>query len=146
MKILIDTNLLFSAIIKPEGKISEIILNPKFGLNIFGCYFSYIELFKYKNKMLKVSKLNETELLEVMYQIIKRINFINEECISVNIFNKAFELTKDIDEKDTVFIAMAEFLECKLWSGDLQLVNGLRMKDYFNILKTDELLEILSSN
>lgn len=61
-------------------------------------------------------------------------------------FNKAFELTKDIDEKDTVFIAMAEFLECKLWSGDLQLVNGLRMKDYFNILKTDELLEILSSN
>lgn len=81
MKILIDTNLLFSAIIKPEGKISEIILNPKFGLNIFGCYFSYIELFKHKNKMLKVSKLNETELLEVMYQIIKRINFINEECI-----------------------------------------------------------------
>ena len=67
MKILIDTNLLFSAIIKPDGKIAEIILNPKFELTILGCYFSYIELFKHKDKMLKVSKLNETELLETMY-------------------------------------------------------------------------------
>lgn len=118
MNVLIDTNLLFSAIIKPDGKIAEIILNPKFGLTIYGCYFSNIELFKHKDKMLKVSKLSETELLEVMYQIIKRINFINEDNISTAIFEKAFQLTSDIDPKDTVFIAMSNFLDCKLWSGD----------------------------
>jgi predicted nucleic acid-binding protein len=144
MKVLIDTNLLFSAIIKPNGQIAEIILNPKFDLTVFGCYFSYIELFKHKDKMLKVSKLEEVELLEVMYQIIKRVKFINEDSIPIEIFKKAFLLTNDIDEKDTVFIAMADFLDCKLWSGDLKLIKGLRKKEYLNILKTDELIKNLT--
>jgi predicted nucleic acid-binding protein len=79
-----------------------------------------------------------------MYQIIKRVKFINEDSIPVEIFNKAFLLTNDIDEKDTIFIAMADFLDCKLWSGDLKLMNGLRKKEYINILKTDELIKNLT--
>ena len=47
MILVIDTNLLFSAVINPQGTIAEIILNPKFKLKITGCYFSYIELFKH---------------------------------------------------------------------------------------------------
>ena len=76
MNLVIDSNLLFSSVIKPEGTIAEIILNPNFELKIYGCYFSYIELFKYKDKMIKASKLSEAELLEVLYHIIKRIDFI----------------------------------------------------------------------
>ncbi len=37
MKLIIDTNLLFSSISKPDGKIAEIILNPNFHLKITGC-------------------------------------------------------------------------------------------------------------
>ena len=143
MKLVIDTNLLFSSVIKPDGQIAEIIMNPKFELQIIGCYFSYIELFKHKTKMLNVSKLNETELLEVMYQIMKRIDFINERTIPAEIFKKAYHLTKSIDDKDTIFIAMAEFLNCKVWSGDVALRNGLRKKGYDNIINTKELLEII---
>ena len=142
MNVLINTNLLFSAIIK----IAEMILNPKFGSTIYGCYFSNIELFKHKDKMLKVSKLSETKFLEVMYQIIKRINFINEVNFPIEIFENAFQLTNDIDPKDTVFIAMSNFLDYELWSGDHQLIDGLRKKEYYNILKTNELLELLSQN
>ena len=143
MKLVIDTNLLFSAVIKPDGQIAEIILNPKFELQIIGCYFSHIELFKHKEKLLKVSKLDEMELLEVMYQIIKRINFINERTIPIEVFKKANNLTKSIDDKDTVFVAMAEFLDCKVWTGDVELINGLRKKGYKNIISTKELLEII---
>ena len=128
MKLVIDTNLLFSAVIKPDGLIAEIILNPKFELQIIGCYFSHIELFKHKEKLLKISKLDEIELLEVLYQIIKRVDFINERTISKEVFKKANNLCKAIDDKDTVFVAMAEFLDCKVWSGDLELINGLRKK------------------
>jgi predicted nucleic acid-binding protein len=143
MKVLIDTNLLFSAIIKPDGKIAEIILNSNFDLKIYGCYFSYIELFRHKDKILKLSKLDETELLEIMYQVIKKIEFFNEEQIPEEYFKKAFNLTFDVDEKDTVFIAMADYLKYPLWSGDLKLIEGLRKKEYHNILNTNELLAVL---
>jgi|ERR1017187_4649333 predicted nucleic acid-binding protein len=143
MKLVIDTNLLFSAVIKPDGQIAEIIMNPKFELQIIGCYFSHIELFKHKTKMLNASKLDETELLEVMYQIIKRVEFINEKTIPIEILKKAYNLCKGIDDKDTIFIAMAEFLNCKVWSGDITLINGLRNKGYKNIINTKELLEII---
>ena len=49
-----------------------------------------------------------------------------------------------MDEKDTVFIAMTEFLKCVFWSGDLELIKGLRQKGYDKILNTHELLEILA--
>ena len=144
MKLVIDTNLLFSAVIRPDGLIAEIILNPKFELQIIGCYFSHIELFKHKAKLVKASKLDETELLEVMYQIIKRINFINELTIPTEVFKKAYNLTKSIDDKDAVFVAMAEFLNCKVWTGDFELITGLRKKGYKKLISTKELLEIIA--
>ncbi len=144
MKLIIDTNLLFSAVSKPDGRIAEIILNPAFNLQLMGCYFSYIELFKHKNKLLKASKLDETDLLDMMYQIIKRIKFVNESGISEAILEDAYKLTKDIDEKDTIFVAMSKHLNCKIWSGDKVLVEGLRKKGVENTLLTSELLEILT--
>jgi predicted nucleic acid-binding protein len=146
MKLIIDTNLLFSAISKPDGKIAEIILHPQFGLELIGCYMSYVELFKHKNKILKMSKLAEEELLQVMYQILKRIIFINEGSIDEQTFKGAYELTRDIDEKDTVFVAMSKHLGCKLWSGDKVLVEGLRKKGFTEALFTHELLELITSN
>jgi len=143
MKIVIDTNLLFSAIIKPNGKIGEIILNPSFSLEIYGCYFSYIELFKHKEKILKVSKLQENELLEIMYQVFKKIIFINETTIPVDVINKAFNLTSNIDEKDTIFVALSQYLDCKIWSGDLELINGIRAKGFDCFFTTNELIEKL---
>lgn len=143
MRVLIDTNLLFSAIMKPDGKIAEIILNSNFDLKIYGCYFSYIELFRHKEKIINLSKLEETELLEVMYQIIKKIEFVNEEQISEVEFKRAYNLSFDIDEKDTVFIAMANYFKIPVWSGDLKLIDGLRKKGYKNILNTNELLAVL---
>ena len=77
----------------------EIILNPNFHLQLTGCYFSYIELFKYKDKLLKASKLAELEFLDVMYQMLKRIHFFNEGMIPKDVIDEAYKLTFDIDEK-----------------------------------------------
>jgi predicted nucleic acid-binding protein len=143
MRVVIDTNLLFSAIVKPDGRIAEIILNPLFKLELMGCYFSYIEIFKHKAKLLKLSKLEEVELLDVIYRVFKRINFVNESHISAELMQKAYSLTFDVDEKDTVFVAMSHYLGCKLWSGDVALRDGLRTKGYTEIITTDELLKSL---
>ncbi|MBL0052583.1 MAG: DNA-binding protein [Bacteroidetes bacterium] len=140
MKLLLDTNILFSAISKKEGMIAEIILNKKSDHIFYGSYFSYIELFKYKEKLLQASKLTEPELLEALYLILKRVIFINDFSISQKDFDTAFDLVKDIDAKDTIFIAMNNFLKTILWTGDTKLVTGLRNKGYKRIITTNELL------
>jgi predicted nucleic acid-binding protein len=39
---------------------------------------------------------------------------------------------------DIAFIALTEFMDCKLWTGDQKLLKGIRAKGYTNALSTDE--------
>ncbi len=143
MKLVLDTNLLFSACVKKDGIIAEIILNSFTDIEFIGCYFSYIELFKHKNKLLGLSRLDEVELLDIIYKVFKRVNFVNEEQITDSLMNDAFSLTHDVDEKDTIFIAMSMYCNCKLWTRDKPLINGLRKKGFTEIITTSELIEII---
>lgn len=145
MKVILDTNIFFSALIKPDGKIAEIILNPAFHFEKYTCYYLYIELFKHKDKILKVSKLSESELLEVFYALIRRVAFINESHIPKDIYQFAYELVKDIDPNDTPFVALNTHLNAYLWTGDLQLRDKLKTKGYQNVISTRELLELLET-
>lgn len=86
MDIVIDGNILFSALLKADGRLAEIILNPAFPLTKHTCYFLYIEIFKYKDRILRFSKLEEDHLLEILYRMVKKINFINEDSISDEIW------------------------------------------------------------
>ena len=56
MKIVIDSNILFSALLKADAKLAEIILNPSFRIESYSCYFLYIELFKHKEKKFHVCR------------------------------------------------------------------------------------------
>ena len=41
---------------------------------------------------------------------------------------KAFDLCKNIDEKDTIYVALTLELRGGLWTGDKKLINGLEKK------------------
>ena len=43
-------------------------------------------------------------------------------------------------------IAFARQFECKLWTGDKKLINGLAPKEYHTILTTDDLFSIKYTN
>ncbi len=79
-----------------------------------------------------------------MYQMLKRILFFNEGMIPKEVINEAYKLTFDIDEKDTIFIAMGRHFKQKLWSGDKALVEGLRKKGYNELILTNELVEMFT--
>jgi predicted nucleic acid-binding protein len=64
--------------------------------------------------------------------------------IPKDVIDEAYKLTFDIDEKDTIFVAMGMHFEQKLWSGDKALVEGLRKKGYNELILTNELVEMLT--
>jgi predicted nucleic acid-binding protein len=79
-----------------------------------------------------------------MYQMLKRIHFFNEGLIPKHVIELAYNLVHDIDEKDTIFVAMGMHFKQKLWSGDKALVDGLRKKGYNELILTNELVEMLT--
>jgi predicted nucleic acid-binding protein len=56
----------------------------------------------------------------------------------------AYNLVHDIDEKDTIFVAMGMHFKQKLWSGDKALVERLRKKGYNELILTNELVDMLT--
>ena len=143
MKIVIDSNILFSALLKADAKLAELILNPSFTIQGFTCYFLYVELFKHKEKIVRLSSLEETDLLDVLYRLIRKITFVNETIIPDEIRKKAYELTADIDPKDAPFVALAIYADATLWTGDRKLLDGLQAKGFTQIISTADLLNRL---
>ena len=104
--------------------------------------FLRTEIYNHYDKLLKISNLTLKQLLEAEYQICKFITFVSEEQISEESWLFASELVSDTDPKDIVYIAFARQFDCKLWTGDKKLINGLALKKYHNILTTNDLYSI----
>ena len=79
---------------------------------------------------MKYSQLSEEDVLTTFYSLIKAIEFYNEDLISTSSLRSAYELCSNIDEKDTVFVALTLELEGYLWTGDKKLKNGLLSKGF----------------
>lgn len=139
MRLLVDTNIIFSALLKKGSKALDIIMSDKF--EVFIPKFLIIEIFKHKEKIIRVSKLSEDEVIESLYLILKYCTVMNDEDIPGEILNQAFLDVKDIDPKDVVFVAAAITLDARLWSGDKKLINGLKDKNINIFVQTKDLVE-----
>ena len=63
---------------------------------------------------------------------------IDDDEISDTIFKKAFDLTKIIDTKDTIYIALAISFDALFWTGDLKLLRALKRKGYNQIITSSD--------
>src|SRR5665213_3098614 len=106
MRVVIDTNITFSAILNTNSKFSRIILHPKSKLNLYSTQQLELELIEHWDKLKKISNYSEAELRKVAALITSKIKFINVELIPVKLFLKAESLTAGIDIDDTEFVAL----------------------------------------
>ena len=143
MKIIVDTNIVFSAILNSNSRIGKILLNSKEHFQFFTCNYLRTEIQRHTNKLLKLTKLDDVQLSELKELITQHITFIDERLIPQDLLIKTETQLKAIDPDDTVFIALAKHLEGKLWTGDLQLYNGLKAKRFKDIILTSELSLLL---
>lgn len=143
MRVVIDTNIAFSAILNTNSKISMIILHPKSKLNLYSTDQLEYELAEHWNKLKKISKYSEIELHKAATLITSKIKFINVELIPKTLFTKAEKLTSEIDIDDTAFVALTEHIRGKLWTGDKELVKGLKRQKWDKLVSTDELFKVI---
>jgi len=139
MRIIIDTNIVFSAILNTNSKIARIIFQPKTSLNFYSTTKLKEEIEEHKTKIQSLTKLSDIELDRIITLITNRIRFINYNLIPIEIYNYAEKLTHDVDIDDTEFVALTEHIKGKLWTGDKELIKGLSKMNWKKFISTEEL-------
>ncbi len=137
MKIVVDTNIVFSGLLSPNGKISDLLLNSFETFDFYSPSFILEELKNNRLKLLKLAKYSEKEIDFLQLTLLKRIDLIDLESIRQETWIRAMELTENVDEFDAPFIALALEMGAPLWTGDKRLLKGLNKKGIEWILTTD---------
>jgi len=120
IRIVIDTNILMSALIK-ESAFTEKLLKSEF-LDLYYPEDGLSEIEYYKKYI--ISKRNKTiqkkSFEYTLKFILESVQIIPSELYSSRI-KEAYEIMKYIDEKDTPFLALALQLNCPVRSNDPHL-------------------------
>ncbi|WP_416440115.1 PIN domain-containing protein [Leeuwenhoekiella sp. A16] len=142
MIVVIDTNIIFSALLSPTGHISNVILSSPNHIQFYAPSFLKEELENHKSKILKISSYSSSEFEYLKLSLFKIIEFIDVENIKPDIWQIAYDITHKIDEDDTPFIALTLALESFLWTGDKKLIRGLKAMNFKKFIDTQELIKL----
>jgi predicted nucleic acid-binding protein len=130
MKIVVDTNIIFSALLKEDNRYARALIKNEDAHDFYVVYFTIVELFKHKERIKQFSKLSEEDILEALYELLKHINIINDNIISVPSWKAAMQLAHDVDIKDVPNVALTIELAAQLWTNDNELKRGLQAKGF----------------
>ncbi len=75
-------------------------------------------------------------------ELFSEITVIPKFGISKENYEKALSLCKDIDPKDTPYLALSIELDIPLWTNDKKLIQGLFAKGYKKIITTEEIFKL----
>lgn len=134
MELVIDANILMSALIATEGKTYDLVFNE--GIRLVSVDKLMRELDKYKSEILKKSDLSEYDFNIFVSLISSEIDFIPYSEIQKYI-SEAEKISPD--PNDTEYFALALKLNCSIWSNDKKLKNQDKVKVY----STEDLVKVL---
>lgn len=143
MRVIVDTNIIFSILLNPNTSIGDIFFNSEKNFDFYSNSYMKFEIKKHWEKLILISKLKETDLQISYDSIVSRIKFISEEIIPSEIWVSSEKIASKIDVNDIDFIALTTFLDGTLWTGDKVLYNGLRDKEFKTVMNSKELFELI---
>lgn len=143
MRIVVDTNIVFSAMLNTNSRLARILLQPKTNLNFYSTERLLQEIEEHADKLRDISGYTESEFKRIFTLFTHRIRFINIRLIPKSIYLKALSITEDVDIDDTEFVALTEHIKGKFWSGDKTLRKGLDKKEWNKFISTEELFKIV---
>ncbi len=106
MRIVVDTNIIFSSLLNPSGKISDLLINSNDFFKFFAPDFAVTELQKHNSKLLKTSGYTQEELNFLMRMIFKKVELVDLNILSKESKTEAIQITASIDKYDAPFIGV----------------------------------------
>ena len=146
MKVIVDTNIIFSALLNSNNSIGDLLFNSGKVFEFYSCNYMRFEINKHWVKLKRISKLSDEQLEESMLKVFEKVHFLNEELISEKTWLASEEIAIDIDIDDVDFIALTKHFKGYLWTGDKELYAGLKKKKFKWVVNTTELLAIRAAN
>lgn len=143
MVVVVDANILISACLKINGRLANLIFTNTSKINFVIPEFVLLEIKENEAKIYKSGKITRSEFNQNLLFILSELIIIKDDEITDAIFKQSFELTENIDPKDTIFITLAISLDALLWTGDLKLLSGLKKKGFNKIITTLDFEQIL---
>jgi len=132
MKLVVDANILFAALIK-EGSTAELLISDK--LQLFAPEFLFTEFAKYEELILKKTHRSHEEFIQFLDLLKEQIIIIPKKEI-IPFMDKAEKISPD--PKDIVYLALAFALKSNIWSNDKKLKQG---QEEITVFSTEELIE-----
>ncbi|MDR1416002.1 MAG: putative toxin-antitoxin system toxin component, PIN family [Prevotellaceae bacterium] len=146
MKIVVDTNIVFSALLNTNSRIGRLLLDARDKIEFYSCKYLQKEIYRHIDKIRQYSGLNSDDLFELISLTKSRIFFIDENLLPAPTIAKAQAWVSDVDFDDFAFVALAIHLNALLWTGDKKLVGGLLQKGYSHLITTTDLWRIAEEN
>ena len=79
MKIVVDTNIVFSAVLNSQSWIGHILLNSGKKFKFYSPRFLLTEIQNHRQKIKTYTSLSDAEIDELLHALYARITFISEE-------------------------------------------------------------------
>ena len=134
MRVVIDTNILMSALIK-DSTTREIIIKSNW--EFYYPEVSLHEIRKHRNLILQKSGMNEEEFTQLFNHLLSHIKIIPEEYVHKKL-DEANKILGKIDPKDVVFLATAlSISDSVIWSDD----KHFEKQDKVKVLKTKNIIK-----
>ena len=129
-KLIVDTNIILSFLYTQNPNILGIIDDDD--TQIYTPNYLIYEFIKHQQRIMSKSKLDNAEYAELIGFLLSRLYFINVRDIDFVNISYALRLCSEVDENDTMFVALSLQLGCPLWTRDDVLKTGLRQRGFDN--------------
>lgn len=126
--VVVDTNILFSALLKERSGFAEILLTSE--ARFFVNELVFAEIFRHKEKLMRLSALSEEEVVSLLHTLLRAVELFKEDLVSSENRKAAYELCRVVDETDAPHLAITLELDALLWTGDGTLKKALRARGF----------------
>lgn len=141
MLIIVDANILISAVIYPDSFIGLILSSNNPDIELVLPQFALEETLIHKNKICKKLKIPENIFDETLDRI-KEINLIYSlDILSAKNTSAAYAIASDIDPNDAVYIAFFIELNAIVWTGASNSIMHFTKRGSITLLQQQNLKE-----
>jgi predicted nucleic acid-binding protein len=142
MTIVVDANILISAIINPDSFIGTTLLIQNANVDYVLPSFAIEEALIHKERICKTLQIDESVFDNNLNAFNNNCLVFSSEAILPKYSKVAIQIVKKIDPKDAIYVAFSLALDALIWTGDLKLYKALRKKGlqkyyYYHRFKKD---------